>query len=117
MNNMKEEFLKISNYFDNLAKSYRTLAEACGFSSNLSKDEDMTGGLTEDSSKAEQVTEENKSEGKAVTFEEVSTLAKQKALSGKNVEVKNIIQSLGFKKISEIPAEKYADIIKELEAL
>ena len=77
---MKEEYLKIAECFENLAKSYRTLAEACIISADLSKDEDMTGGLAEDSAKAEQITEEGKSEEKVVTFEEVSLLAKKESI-------------------------------------
>ena len=69
---MKEEYLKIAECFENLAKSYRTLAEACIISADLSK--------AEDSAKAEQNTEEGKSEEKTVTFEDVSTLAKKRHL-------------------------------------
>ena len=114
---MKEEYLKIAECFENLAKSYRTLAEACIFSADLSKAEDMTGGLAEDSAKAEQNTEEGKSEEKAVTFEDVSTLAKKKASEGNSNAIKEIIKSYNVAKLSAIPEECLSEVFRKLEEL
>lgn len=53
----------------------------------------------------------------AVTLEDVSTLAKQKAAAGKSAEVKGIIHRFNAQKISDIQPEHYTEVIAELEVL
>jgi len=52
-----------------------------------------------------------------ITLEEVRTKLAALAQSGKQEQVKALIQKFGAKKLTDIPTEKYPELLKEAEAL
>jgi hypothetical protein len=52
-----------------------------------------------------------------ITLDDVRTALGNLAQAGKQAEVKTLIASFGATKLSEIPNEKYADLLAQAEAL
>ena len=53
----------------------------------------------------------------APTLEDVRAVLAQKSIEGLTDKVKALIASFGAKKLSDVPPEKYGDLLKEAEAL
>jgi hypothetical protein len=64
-----------------------------------------------------QVTREPETEIKPPTLVEVRTVLAQKSQEGKSAEVKALIAKYGAKRLSDIKAEHFADLLKEAEGL
>jgi hypothetical protein len=54
---------------------------------------------------------------KTVTLEQVRAKLASLSQAGKQVQVKELITSFGAKKLTEIPAEKYAEVLVKAEEL
>lgn len=54
---------------------------------------------------------------KKLTLEDVRKVAADKARQGFTDEVRMLIQKFGAQKLSDVPAEKYADFLKGLEEM
>ena len=63
----------------------------------------------------EKVQKEEKS--KTVTLEEVREVLSKLAQNGKQKEVKGLIKKFGAKKLTDIPKDKYSDLLKEAELI
>ena len=59
--------------------------------------------------------EGNEAKSKQVTLEEVRAVLAKKSQSDKQAEVKELITKYGAKKLSDIPKEKYPDLLKDAE--
>ncbi len=62
-------------------------------------------------------TEEVKIEEELPTLEEVRLSLAKLSQSGKQKEVKDLITKYGAKKLSDIPAEKYPELLKDAEEI
>ena len=73
---------------------------------------------TETSNKVEEKVEHANSKKEIqVTLEEVRGILAKKSQEGKSSEVRNLIQSYGVTKLSEINEDDYADLFKKAEVL
>lgn len=91
---MKEKYLKLAECYEKLAENYRAIAES------------------------ESIAEEKADTLKqTVTFEDISITAKKKSADGHREAIKAIITECGVKRLSDIPAEKYSEVMQKLEAL
>jgi len=54
---------------------------------------------------------------KSITLEEVRAVLAAKSQSGKQVQVKELIKKFGANKLTEIPEEKYLELLKEAEEI
>ena len=61
--------------------------------------------------------EEPKNEDKPPTLEEVRKTLANLSQNGKQAEVKELISDFGAKKLSEIPAEKYSEVLEKASEL
>ena len=71
---------------------------------------------------AKNVTDDAKTETKTAkaptfTLEQVRAKLADLARSGKQAEVKALLGKFGVKKLTEVPAEKYPELMKEAEAI
>ncbi len=98
----KEDYLEFAVMYENLAEKYRSLAESTEKKTDI---------------KAEKNAETKKADKQPITLETISALAKKKAAEGKSAEVKTIITECGVKKLSDVPREFYAEVLKKLEAI
>ncbi|MCD8501472.1 MAG: rRNA biogenesis protein rrp5 [Bacillaceae bacterium] len=89
----------------NLAASIEYLVEA------------LKSGEAEEVSSKEIPEKKPPSKVKQPTLEEVKTKLSALSLDGKQVQVKALITGLGAKKLSEVPVEKYAELLKKAEEL
>lgn len=71
----------------------------------------------EENVKPEQPTEDPKPETPTYTLEEVRAKLAALSQAGKQAEVKKIITDAGAKKLTDIPVEKYAEVMKAAEGL
>lgn len=62
-------------------------------------------------------TNEKKETAKPITLEEVRTKLAALTQSGKQAEVKALIKNHGGKKLSDIPKDKYPDLLKDAEEI
>ena len=69
---------------------------------------------TEESAEAEPVHEEEKP---TITFEQVRAALANKSRDGYTLAVKNLVESFGAEKLSEIRPEHYAEILKQAEMI
>ena len=60
---------------------------------------------------------EDKSEKQPITIEEVRSKLAKLSQEGKQADVKALITKFGASKLSDIPTEKYAELLKESEGL
>ena len=56
-------------------------------------------------------------EAKAITLEQVRAKLAEVSNAGKKNEVKELLTSYGVSKLTDLPAEKYSDLLAEAEAL
>ena len=54
---------------------------------------------------------------KKVTMDDIQAMLGKLVNAGKREEVKELISSFGASRLSEIPAEKYADLMKKAEVI
>lgn len=54
---------------------------------------------------------------KKLTLPEVRAVLAEKARAGKTAEVKALLTSLGYQKLSNVPEEKYPELMKKAEEL
>ncbi len=72
---------------------------------------------TEDKAKKD-IKEEKKEEApKAITLEEVRSKLTSLSQSGKQAEVKALIKGFGVAKLTDIPKEKYTELLKAAEEI
>ena len=62
-------------------------------------------------------TEEPKAKEKQPSLEEVRAKLAELSQSGKQTEVKKLITDFGAKKLSDIPKEKYPELLEKMEEL
>lgn len=53
----------------------------------------------------------------SISLEEIRTKLTTLVQSGKQLEVKDLISQYGVRKLTEVPPEKYADLLKALEQI
>lgn len=97
-NAMKEKYLKLAECYEKLAEGYRAMAEST---------EENTKDIKSQQTDIEQ----------PVDFESISMAAKKKSADGHREAIKAIITECGVKRLSDIPAEKYSEVMQKLEAL
>ncbi|NFQ33538.1 hypothetical protein FDF77_06595 [Clostridium sporogenes] len=61
--------------------------------------------------------EKTKEETKTITLEEVRAALAKKSQEGKQKNVKDLITKYGAVKLSEIPSDKYLNLLKEAEMI
>jgi hypothetical protein len=54
---------------------------------------------------------------KPITLDEVRAVLSEKSANGKRAEVKAILTKFGVSKLSDISPDKFADVLKEAEAI
>lgn len=87
---------------------------------NLRKLADSIEALTKEIQKSPEATEEVVSKTateNAITLEEVRAKLAALTQSGKQAEVKKLIKKHGGKKLSDIPEDKYSDLLKDAEEI
>ena len=63
------------------------------------------------------VDDHNEASGKEVSLEEVRAILAAKSQAGKQPEVKALISKYGVSKLTDIPPEKYRDLLKDAEGI
>ena len=58
-----------------------------------------------------------KEEAKTITLEEVRSVLAKLSQDGKQKEVKELIKKFGSKKLTDIPKDKYPELLKEVELI
>lgn len=59
----------------------------------------------------------NKSETKVIKLEDVRSKLAALSKAGKKTEVKNLLNSFGVQKLTDIPADKYEELLEKAEEL
>jgi hypothetical protein len=65
----------------------------------------------------EEVVKPKEPESKSITLEEVRATLASLSQDGKQAQVKELITQFGAKKLSDIPVEKYAELLERAEGL
>lgn len=103
---MSEAMLMVAKGYEMVAAGLRQMAEA-----GVEMPE-----LPVPTEKAK-VTPAPKNEEKMITQDEVRLVLAEKSRAGKTQEVKMLLKECGADKLSAVPEEKYAELLKKAEAL
>lgn len=96
---MKEKYIKLAECYENLAKSYRDLAEA--------DNGDLPPWQEENNKELEPV----------VDITVVRKVLAEKTQAGKSAEVKALLSKYGANKLSAIAPENFSSLLKDAEEL
>ncbi|KHF41476.1 hypothetical protein [Halalkalibacter okhensis] len=104
--------LDIVNDLQNVAGSIETYALS------FESQDELTATIEKKQSNKEQEPERAKPpKAKLPVFEDVRSKLASLAQDGKQVQVKELITSFGAKKLSDIPAEKYPELLEKADKL
>lgn len=74
-------------------------------------------GKTENTSKEEPKQEDKEETVSSISLETVRVKLAELSQNGKQKEVKGLITSLGYKKLSDVPADRYAELLEKAAEL
>lgn len=103
---MSEAYLLVAKGYEMVAAGLRKLAEAEQVQPDIT--------ISDENTEKEPVI---KKEEKAITQDEVRMVLAEKSRAGKTQEVKMLLRECGADKLSAVPEEKYAELLKKAGAL
>lgn len=103
---MSEAYLLVAKGYEMVAAGLRKLAEAEQVQPDIT--------ISDENTEKEPVI---KKVEKAITQDEVRMVLAEKSRAGKTQEVKMLLRECGADKLSAVPEEKYAELLKKAGAL
>lgn len=103
---MSEAYLLVAKGYEMVAAGLRKLAEAEQVQPDIT--------ISDENTEKEPVI---KKVEKAITQDEVRMVLAEKSRAGKTQEVKMLLKECGADKLSAVPEEKYAELLKKAGAL
>lgn len=103
---MSEAYLLVAKGYEMVAAGLRKLAEAEQVQPDIT--------ISDENTEKEPGI---KKEEKAITQDEVRMVLAEKSRAGKTQEVKMLLRECGADKLSAVPEEKYAELLKKAGAL
>lgn len=104
--------VKASKEVTNALITLATVLNSTASISHKEKTENNAKDVQTEEEKSKQGSEETK-----VTLEQVRAKLAQLSQDGKQAQVKALIKKFGAKKLTDIPAEKYSELMQEAEVL
>lgn len=104
--------VKASKEITNALITFAAVLNSTASISHKEKAENNTNEVQAEEKKADQPSEEAR-----VTLEQVREKLAQLSKDGKQTQVKALIKKHGAKKLTDIPTEKYTELMKEAEVL